>query len=83
MYGAETGRRLNPYGEGTVVTNFQYSAHHFHAVSEVEGNCELCLHSFVLEEDGGGWKKGEGGHRGEIVGEILEPIRPEEGCFLH
>lgn len=35
--------------QGKVVTNFQYLAQHFQAVREVEGNCEFCLSSFVLE----------------------------------
>lgn len=67
--------------EWKLVTNFQYSASHFRAIGEVEGEWEFCLDSFVLEEQRGGWKKGE--REGE-AGEILEPSRPGMGfCFLH
>lgn len=83
MYEAEPGRGWirKKTTERKLVTNFQYSAWHFRAIGEVEGEWEFCLNSFVLEEERGGWKKG--GREGKTR-EILEPNRAGMGfCFLH
>lgn len=39
---------------GKFVKNLQYLVKYFQAVCDIEGNCEFCLDSFILDGGGGG-----------------------------